>query len=330
MVTMDADKSCTATFAIEWTLTVVKAGTGSGTVTSDPAGVTCGGTCSALYSHGTEVTLSADADTGSIFTGWGGDCTSDGMVTMDADRSCTANFDVVILEPGSIAGTVKDATTAEPVPNATVRVFFSGDEVGSAMTDMSGNYTLNDLDPGFYSVTASASGYLDNTVQNVQVLSGQTTNQDIVLSPVLQIGEFRIVLTWGATPEDLDSHLILPDYHILFCDGGNQDLSVFPHAFLDVDDISGFGPETITIGSFLSGTYTYAVYNWTNESPLTSSSAVVQVFDENGLVKTYNVPTSGSGRWWHVFDIEGDTLAITDVENLGDLFPPDFERGDCF
>lgn len=56
------------------TLSITKAGTGGGTVTSSPAGINCGTDCSESYSNNQAVTLTATEDTGSIFTGWGGDC----------------------------------------------------------------------------------------------------------------------------------------------------------------------------------------------------------------------------------------------------------------
>src|SRR5499426_256391 len=44
------------------TLTVSKAGAGAGAVTRDPAGINCGATCSASYTTGTPVTLTAAAE----------------------------------------------------------------------------------------------------------------------------------------------------------------------------------------------------------------------------------------------------------------------------
>jgi carbohydrate binding protein with CBM6 domain/List-Bact-rpt repeat protein len=76
------------------TLTVTKAGTGSGTVTSSPAGINCGSDCSESYASGTSVTLTAVPGAGSTFAGWSGACSGTGScaVTMTAARSVTATF----------------------------------------------------------------------------------------------------------------------------------------------------------------------------------------------------------------------------------------------
>jgi uncharacterized repeat protein (TIGR02543 family) len=95
-VTMTASKSVTATFsAVQQTLTVTKNGTGGGAVTSSPAGINCGGTCSASYNNGTLVTLTATPDGTSAFTVWGGCDSSSGnqcSVTMNSARNVTATF----------------------------------------------------------------------------------------------------------------------------------------------------------------------------------------------------------------------------------------------
>ncbi|MEA1052915.1 hypothetical protein U5801_24355 [Lamprobacter modestohalophilus] len=68
--------------------------TGSGTVTSNPAGIDCGVSCSAGFSQNTSVTLSARPATGWTFSGWSGACSGTGacVVTMNSDRSVTATF----------------------------------------------------------------------------------------------------------------------------------------------------------------------------------------------------------------------------------------------
>src|SRR5262249_22317286 len=96
VVTLNAATTVTATFVqSSFALTVSKAGTGSGTVTSSPAGINCGATCTVSFTSGTVVTLTASASTGSTFTGWsGGGCTGTGtcVVTLNAATTVTATF----------------------------------------------------------------------------------------------------------------------------------------------------------------------------------------------------------------------------------------------
>jgi hypothetical protein len=91
-----ANIDVTANFAIAFTLSVVFDGPGSGTVTSDPAGIdNCTTDCSAEYLHDAPVTLTALADEKSKFAGWSGDgCTGADpcTVTMDQARAITATF----------------------------------------------------------------------------------------------------------------------------------------------------------------------------------------------------------------------------------------------
>ncbi len=95
------DCTVSATFAIDtFNLLVYKTGTGTGTVTSNPAGINCGSTCSAAYDLGTSVTLTATPDIdGNIFAGWSGACTgtSTCTVTMSAVKSVTATFNAVTI-----------------------------------------------------------------------------------------------------------------------------------------------------------------------------------------------------------------------------------------
>src|SRR5262249_42704369 len=97
-VSMTHARSVTATFTMipqQFPLTVTKADTGSGTVTSNPIGIRCGSTCSASFDQGIPVTLTAAAASGSTFTGWSGEGCSDTStctVSMTQARSVTATF----------------------------------------------------------------------------------------------------------------------------------------------------------------------------------------------------------------------------------------------
>jgi hypothetical protein len=97
-VTLNADTTVTASFVPLRTLTVGRSGNGSGTVTSSPAGISCGTSCSAQFADGTSVSLTATAASGSRFTGWAGDCSGTGAcaVAMTAAHSVAAGFAKVI------------------------------------------------------------------------------------------------------------------------------------------------------------------------------------------------------------------------------------------
>ena len=112
---MTAARSVTATFALPTTyaLTVTKAGTGTGTVTSSPGGINCGSTCSASYTASTSVTLTATAASGSTFTGWSGaSCSGTGtcIVTLTAATTLTASFTLPDTTPPAVS--VATTTTA--------------------------------------------------------------------------------------------------------------------------------------------------------------------------------------------------------------------------
>jgi hypothetical protein len=120
-VSMTAARSVTATFnssATTFALSVSKAGGGSGTVTSSPAGINCGATCSANFASTASVTLTAAAASGSTFAGWSGACTgtSTCTVAMTAARAVTATFNSSSSFPLSVtrAGTGTGTVTSSP------------------------------------------------------------------------------------------------------------------------------------------------------------------------------------------------------------------------
>jgi uncharacterized repeat protein (TIGR02543 family) len=99
-----------------FSLTVTKSG--NGTVTSNPAGITCGDDCVESYASGAVVTLVATANAEQSFSGWGGACsgTSTCVVTMSAAKNVTAEFSAIT--PGSFPVTVSksDGGTVTSVP----------------------------------------------------------------------------------------------------------------------------------------------------------------------------------------------------------------------
>ncbi|MFN0277467.1 MAG: InlB B-repeat-containing protein [Pyrinomonadaceae bacterium] len=97
-------------------LTVSNTDVSKGTVTSQPAGISCGTQCSSDFADGSVVTLTAAPSSGSSFAGWTGACNGTGAcdVTMDQARSVTATFsslDYVVSSSGPLpSGTYRDVT----------------------------------------------------------------------------------------------------------------------------------------------------------------------------------------------------------------------------
>lgn len=133
-VVADHEVSLTATFVRRtFDLTVTKSGNGGGTVSSMPAGIDCGATCTATYEIGTPVMLAVTPDPGSQFIGWAGDCTGTEActVTMDAARSVEAIFSPGgVLWARSFGGVDFDSATSvavDPSDDVIVGGYFQAD-----------------------------------------------------------------------------------------------------------------------------------------------------------------------------------------------------------
>jgi hypothetical protein len=95
LIATDAAGASGAKFLSVTTRNVSVSTAGNGQVTSAPAGLVCGGTCSANFLDGAQVSLTATAGPGAAFVGWGGDCAGQSatcVVAMGAARNATATF----------------------------------------------------------------------------------------------------------------------------------------------------------------------------------------------------------------------------------------------
>lgn len=146
-VSMTEARSVTATFnATGQILSVGKSGSGGGTVTSTPAGINCGSTCSAGFNSGATVTLSTSAASGSVFAGWSGDCTGTGscMLSMTQARSVTAAFNrisynLTVTRAGSGSGTVASNPAGIDCGSSCSAGYYSGTSVSLTATAAPGS-----------------------------------------------------------------------------------------------------------------------------------------------------------------------------------------------
>ena len=202
-----------------------------------------------------------------------------------------------------------DTVAGVPITRRVANVRMSSDGIdysgsSSAFTDDSGNFRIAIKQ----NARAAISGLLLSKLTNTVPLEPSST--DITLTSCLDLAELAnatsIKLTWGVNPSDLDSHLFTPDgSHIYYYNKGA--LVTDPYSNLDVDDVTSYGPEVITIKKLMVGTYTYSIYNYSGTSTpgITGSPAHVEL-TRNGALQAFSPSAGevpGTTRWWNVFTL---------------------------
>lgn len=235
---------------------------------------------------------------------------------------------------GTISGTVLNATTNQQiVATGTLDLYAgvnttTGTILATTTTATSGFYQFSTVNAGTYTVAARASGFSNGSRTVVSLGAGRVaSSQNVLLSPTSNTGSLRIVLTWGALPPDLDSHLTGPSvngtsFWVYYASRGS--CTTFPYACLDVDAVNGRGPETISIAQRTTGRYVYSVHNYSagnsaSDVGLSSSGARVDVYGATGLLQSFAVPAL-PGTLWTVFDWDGVT--IRPINTISGLAPP--------
>ena len=231
---------------------------------------------------------------------------------------------------GYVTGFINDALTSEPLDEVNVKLRKGwNNKTGSYVKNMggsdikmtsiaNGSFIIPVIE-GPYTIEVEKDGYI-TAYYNVLSLSTDLENAvSMSLTPVLQDDEYRIVLSWGGTPYDLDSHLLyykdgLKIFHVsysntkAYINGENV-------ATLDLDDTDGFGPETITItvdaDLVANGELKYCVHNYSGGyDGLSASNATVRIYMGNKLVKDYSVTQNQKALVWHVFNIDSKGIQL--------------------
>ena len=145
-----------------------------GTVTSNPAGINCTstagvvtGTCVASFDDGAGVTLAGLPDAGSTVVVWTGACTGSAAcdLTMDADRTVDAEFDVAPALPADLIGTW-DATslvftpagggaTADPIADGLALTLVFRSDFTYTITEDPGPPEVVEVENGIVTVAGS-------------------------------------------------------------------------------------------------------------------------------------------------------------------------------
>ena len=175
VVPMNNAASVNASF-VQGTIPLTVATTGAGTVSSVPAGINCGTTCSALFLPNTAVTLTAAPGAGMVFLGWSGACsgTASCTLTIGGPTSVAAAFGARSATTTSLTSTVNPAPPGQPitltatvaggpaVPTGTVVFFADGNFIpgcaGAPISGGSATCIASSMGAGNHAITANYSG----------------------------------------------------------------------------------------------------------------------------------------------------------------------------
>ncbi|MGH4050562.1 MAG: InlB B-repeat-containing protein [Clostridium sp.] len=274
-----------------------------------------------------KIKLTAIPEENVIFSHWEGDLTgviNPVEITMDKNTTVKAVFYDMI----KVSGKVMNSKDQSAITTTTINIRTGSDNKTGAIFK---KVSTNEL--GQYDVKLSKGGYTFEVIKdgftteytNVTVEATELT-QNIILNQIDEFAKYRIVLTWGVEPSDLDSYLMIPTKEGLLSSEvyyGNKvikDLDGNETVKLDIDKTNGYGPETTTILSMETGKYSYYVKDFSSTATINKSNAIVKVYKNNVLANTFNVPTSGevtdNRNYWHVFNIvKGKVVPINTTQS---------------
>lgn len=195
---------------------------------------------------------------------------------------------------------IRDSDDGLAVENASIVI----DEKWTLLTDNSGNAVVPaEIPDGDHIAVITCDGYVTTnypfTISNSEI----TSATQVSIPKAVDFERIKIILDWGATPQDLDAHCYSKKKHVYHVNKKSGNL------ILDRDDTDKYGPETITIQNpQADDVYRYVVHNYSNMGQsdnysLSRSGAKVQVYFDNEYVQTFFVPIGQPGTYWHVFDI---------------------------
>lgn len=239
---------------------------------------------------------------------------------------------------GGVSGMIYDAAQQGNVgvSGLTLRFRNGMNNVGSdeviltATTGANGVYSAGGLKPGNYTVSVTDERTLgsenlryNETYFNIKIMADIVIgNQNGYVSNNALSGQLQIVLSWGLSPSDLDSHFTGPlsgsdrRFHVYY-DSKNASGNI---AGLDRDDTDSYGPETTTLYRSGDGVYRFSVHDYSNRSAYTStamanSNAKVEVYFGGVLKYTFYVPNQG-GTLWTVFEYDTTTGILTAINTM--------------
>lgn len=212
----------------------------------------------------------------------------------------------------------------------------TGEIVGEAVTDKFGFYSVS-LPAGEYVGEMSGPNVISSNMYAAAPSDIYNTQQNETAIRAAASSELKIMLSWGETPWDLDSHLIGEtidgtELHTAYYNKVHEEDGV-TYVDLDWDDTNSYGPETTTFRKLKDGKYVFYVHNFSGDTNLGQSNANVKIFKGNDQTadQTFMLPTgTGSERYWVVFAVDikdnGNSVSIMPINELeqSEVIPNDY------
>lgn len=235
-----------------------------------------------------------------------------GIVNIEENRLTEVTAYFLNEGTGKVQGVITSATTGEVMKDVKLTVYSgyntrTGEEVTTYKTKENGEYSL-ELPAGYYTVKLSKSKFVDSYFNIVS--DGGKTIKDVnaSISMHMEMGSsYRVVLSWGLNPEDLDAHLRYnsenDSYHIHYNEQVHE-VDGKQIANLDVDDRHSYGPETTTFTVDANGSYDFYIVWYEGSGTWAESNAKVEVYNGSMLAYVYNVPMQNDRDGdWNIFSI---------------------------
>ena len=237
-------------------LTIVRVGTGSGTLSSTPAGIVCPATCSSGFAVSTPVTLSATPNAGSTFTGWSGLCAS-GTINLTASATCSATFTAItyaVTPSAGANGTISPATAQTVNSGATT------------------TFTIA-ANPGFNAVVATGAGQCGGT------LVGSTYTTNAITGACTVVASFT-AMNFNVTPSAGSNGVINPATVQSVPQGTTRVFTVSPNA-----------NYTPSVGGTCGGSLVGLTFT---TNPVMAACTVAATFVRNSYTVTPSAGPNGS------------------------------------
>ena len=242
-------------------------------------------------------------------------------------------------ETGKAGGKLSDAQTGGAISSVEIKARKdwgnkTGKIVGNYVSNSSGEYRIEDLPLGNYTLELIKENYVTSYL-NIFVTKSGNFEQHGVLNPKSIENDnsvLRVVLTWGQNPSDIDSHLVglsptNNKFHIYYSNKEYYENGKLI-CNLDVDDTSSYGPETITLYKVSPDQkYSFCLHDYSNRydensMALSNSSATLTIYVKGKYKRTIHIPTNKVGTQWHAFDYNSGSGTIQLIDEFSNTNDP--------